>query len=181
MFRNIILAAITLLLSSHLFAQNDQPAAEPQLNESMEEAFGELSKMLDTLDTESIFGQGGIEGLLKGFSFDGKEMQDLNAAMDSLGLSELLGGDISKMFEGGFPGMEGMDMKELDKMMEQSLGMMKDMDMSQFQEMFEGIDMSEIMKMFEGMDMEEFKGGVFPPQNPEEVPTDSKGKKLKKI
>lgn len=177
MSRIILFAAFLLFGNTILSAQNDQPAEQPDMNETMEQAFGEISKMLDTLDMESIFGEGGMEGLLKGFSFDGKEMQDLNGAMDSLGLSELLGGDISMMFE---QGLQGMDMGDMDKMMEEGLGMMKDMDMSQFQKMLEGIDLSEMMKMFEGMNLDDFNG-VMPPSMPEDTPTDSKGKKLKKI
>ena len=95
--------------------------------------------------------------------------------MDSLGLSQFFGGDMSKLFEDS---MRGMDMGELDKMIEKGMGMMKDIDMNELQKMFEGIDMSEMMKMFEGMDFQ----GVLPPQSPQqETPTDSKGKKLKKI
>jgi len=180
MLRILLISALVAFGTMSSSAQaNDQPTKDQMENE-MGKALEDLSGILDTLDMESLFGADGIEGLLKGFSMDGKEMQDLNGTLDSLGISNLLGGDISEMFEGLF-GKDGMDMGQIDKMMEESLGMMKDMDMSQFQKMFESLDLSEMMKMFEGMDMEGFDG-ILPPQLPQdETPTDSKGKKLKKI
>lgn len=176
MIRILLFAIAFVFIGSTLSAQSDHKlSVEPELNHSMDEAFKEISKFLDTINTGELLGEGGLEGLLKGFSFDGKEMKELDGAMDSLGLSQFFGGDLSKLFEDS---MKGMDMGELDKMIEEGMGMMQDIDMNELQKMFEGIDMSEMMKMFEGMDFQ----GVIPPQSPQqETPTDSKGKKLKKI
>lgn len=167
-----------LLFVGAMQAQSDtsDPLAEPSMEESLNEAFSEISKFLDTLDGNSIMGLGMDSMMMKAFSFDGENMKELDGVLDSMGISKMLGGtDISKMLEGGIPGIEGMDMNQMNQMMEQSLKMLEGIDISQMQKMMEGIDMSELMKMFEGMDME----GFMPPAD-KAVPSE-KDKKLKKI
>ncbi len=165
----------SLFAFSSLQAQSDtsDPLQEPTMEQSMDEAFGEISKFLDTMDMKNIMGMGLDSMMMQAFSFDGENMQGLGGALDSIGLSEMFGGQgIGQLFE-------GMDMKELDQMMEQSMQMLQGIDMTEMQKMMESIDMSELMKMFEGMDIQGFEN-IMPPAGPNEAPTQKK-EKLKKI
>ena len=77
MIRILFFTIAFVFIGSSLSAQSNQkPSVEPELNQSMDEAFKEISKFLDTLNTSELLGEGGLEGLLKGFSFDGKEMKE---------------------------------------------------------------------------------------------------------
>jgi len=108
-----------LLFVGALQAQSDtsDPLAEPSMEESLNEAMSEISKFLDTLDGSNIMGMD--SSMMKAFSFDGENMKELNGVLDSMGISKMLGGDLSKMFEGGLPGMEGMDMGQLRSLLPQ--------------------------------------------------------------
>lgn len=153
--------------------------SEEQLNAepSMEEALEEMSKIMDTLDIQNLLDGADMNSLFESFGFGG---EDMGGIMDSLNLDELFGGDFSRLFEGG-EGMQGFDMQQLDKMMEESLGIFEQMDMSEIQKMMEGIDMSEIMKMFDGMDMGGMQEFMQPPASPETPTEDGNRRKLKKI
>ena len=108
-----------LFISAGVSAQSTEPQIDP--NETMEEAMSEISKYLDTIDFANIFEGDQMNELFKGFGFGGQDMQGM---MDSLGISEMFGGDFSEMFGGGqLPGLEGMDMEQLDKMMQESLSL----------------------------------------------------------
>ena len=151
MTRLIIILAFSLLgLTVSAQSQDDATKSAPaqELNESMKQ-------MMDTMD---------IQGMLKGFSMDGQEIN-----LDSL----LNGMDISKLMDGGMLGMEGMENTDMQKMMEESMKMLEGVDMTEMMKMLEGVDMTEMMRMFEGMDLEQ----MMPPagNTPKEDP------KMKKI
>ena len=166
MTRLIIILAFSLLgLTVSAQSQDDATKSAPaqELNESMEQ----MKQMMDTMD---------IQGMLKGFSMDGQEIN-----LDSL----LNGMDISKLMDGGMLGMEGMENTDMQKMMEESMKMLEGVDMTEMMKMLEGVDMTEMMKMLEGVDMTEmmkmFEGMDLEQMMPPAGNTPKEDPKMKKI
>lgn len=113
MTRLMIILAFSLL-GLTVSAQSQDDATKSTPTEEMNESMEQMKQMMDTMD---------IQGMLKGFSMDGQEIN-----LDSL----LNGVDISKLMEGGM-GMDGMNDADMQKMMEESM------------KMLEGVDMTEMM------------------------------------
>ena len=160
---------LLIILAFSLFglSLSAQSQETPQPTQEMDKAMDDMKKMMDTLD---------LQGMMKGFGMDGKELN-----LDSL----LNGVDISKLMEGGIPGMEGMDNAEMQKMMEQSMKMLEGVDMTEMMKMLEGVDMTEMMKMLEGVDMSEmmkmFEGMDLKQMMPEGTTPKNADPKMKKL
>ena len=186
---------LTLILFSGL-GVSAQTTPSEDMSEGLDQIFSEIQLMMDSLDFSKMLGDENLQGYMKGFNLDGTEMEEFNKMLDSLDMGSMFG---AQGFEGlfeGMPGMEGMDSESISKMMEESMKMFDQMDISEMNKLFEQMDMSEMGKMLEGMDMENlFKGfdmedfnkmfeDMEIPMGPEETqPAEGQGtrKKLKKI
>lgn len=174
MLRALITAITILTLGLSLSAQNQ----DTDKSKEMDQALSEMSKMMDSLDLSKILQDEGIQELMKGF-----DMGQMN--LDSINIEDMMG-----LFgEGGMPDMKDQD---IQKMMEQSMKMFEGLDMTEMNKMLEGMDIEKMLegmdleKMLEGMDLEKMLEGfdfgqMAPPGTPEEQPVDKNGKKLKKI
>ncbi len=170
MYRIILTLAFLIPVTTGVFAQSNEEAKPTP--ESMEDALQEMTKALDTMDLNALLSQG--MSMIQGLDGTGMDLKGLGLT-DSLGNVQGLEGIISQLM----PGMENMDMGEINKMMEQSMKMMQGMDMSEFQKLFEGIDMEQFEGMMKGFDMEQFKE-MIPAQPGEAKPNETKDG-LKKI
>ncbi len=171
MLRALITVFAIFTLGLSLTAQSQ----DTDKTKEMDQALSEMSKMMDSLDLSKILQDESLQDLMKGF-----DMGQMN--LDSINIEEMMG-----LFgEGGLPGMEGQD---LQKMMEQSMKMFEGMDMTEMNKMLEGMDIEKMLegldleKMLEGMDLEKMLEGMDLEQMmPKDVaPKDENGKKLKKI
>lgn len=166
---------VNLLLSTFLcyslMAQTEQ--SSPDINESYQEAMEEFSQAIDTLDFSKIFDEG------FGQLFDlGPNQGNMNGLIDSLDLNQFFGDSGFGMIQ---EQIQEMDPEQLNEMLDQSMKMMQQMDLSQFQSLLDDIDMGQLQKMFEGMDFEgfNFQGPNIPKNDGED---DGKGtKKMKKL
>lgn len=162
------LAICFLLLGTFQIDAQDTPKIDSdEMQKQMESAMSELQSILDTLDINALFNGSELGNLFgEGFS------NDMNIeGLDSLGgfnLDNLLGGDLSQFFGEGLP--NELDMEQLNGMMEMSLKMMEQIDVSELQKMFEGFNFD-----FEGME------DMFPQGPEDESPAEDGEKKKRKM
>jgi len=139
--KQIVIFALFLFGGFSVSAQNTpNDLNTDEIQEKMQESFSELQSILDTMDFSQIFGQDFNQ--LFGENFSG------GLGLDSLGgldINELLGEDMFQMFGEAFP--QGIQGEEFQKLMEESMKMLEQIDMSELQGMFEGMDFN-----FEGLE-----------------------------
>jgi len=142
---------VILLMFSFASLNAQTEIDQKELNQQMDEVMKEMQKAMDTLDLEKLFEQS------FGMFQDEESMDQIKGMMDSLDMNQLFGGDFSKMFGENGIQMEGFEMGDLNKMMEESMKMFENMDPKMMEDMMRGFDFQELEKMFEGLDMEQFK------------------------
>ena len=167
--KHLLTLLLILGMSFHAIAQRESKDIDSEkLEKQMEDAFSEFQIMMDTLDFSQMFGED-FNGLFGDSFSEGFNFNNLDSLGD-LNLNDLLGEDIFKQFGEGMPAE--LDMENFSQMMEESMKMLDQIDMSQLQEMFEGMDFD--FEQFEQM----LPGDDF--DDKEEEKRDENGKIIKK-
>jgi len=176
MLSKIVALFFSLLCTFSLTAQIDN--SEKDLQESYQQAIEEFSKVMDTLDFSKIFEENFSEFFNEFDQKSNPNQDSFQGILDSLNFEELLGGSNLQYFGDTF---KSMDSVKMNKLLEESMQLFQQMDLSQFQGLMDQLDLSELHQMFDGMNMEEFNFQY--PQQPSDdnAPEKKEDQKLKKI
>lgn len=162
----VIVLLFVMAFSINVSAQRKSDNIDTkEMQEQMGDAMSEFQNMLDTLDFEKFFSQDFSN--LFGGSMEGMNFDNLDS-LGSISLDELFGEDLFQQFGESMP--NDLDMENFGQLMEESM------------KMFEQIDMSELEKMFEGLDFD-FEGfeEMMPSDEMDDKNNNSKIKKKSKL
>jgi len=139
--KHIAVFALILIGGFSLSAQNSpNDINTEELQEKMEESLSDIQTILDTLDFNQLFSQ----DFNKLFENNFGQFESLDS-LGSFDINQFFGEDMMQMFGDIMP--QDFEADDFQKMMEESMKMLEQIDISELQGMFEGMDFN-----FEGLE-----------------------------
>ncbi len=169
---------LLITLSLNLSSQSKDKTPPNDTEQSFQSAMEELERAMSEIDLNEIFSQD-FSRIFQDSISPNLKMDDIDSLFGFFNLGEMFGEEFQSEFDQNFtPEM-------LEQQIGESMKLLEQLDMNEFQNLFEGLDFQQFNNMFDSLDMnsfdELFKEFNFEGFDMQKERSDEKNKKIKRI